>query len=161
MRQVFMAMFAGLAVTVLSAAQALAGTVEVKGPHICCMQCVNVVGTILGKVDGVTDVKADVTTKTVTFTAKDDTAAKAGVKALIDGGFFGKPPRATARNSRSMSRPPEKGCQGRRGDGERCARVLRRLPKGGQQPFQRRQGQLHGQRSAKERPHRRDRRNHG
>lgn len=32
---------------------------------------------------------ADAKTKTVTFTAKDETAAKAGFKALIDGGFFG------------------------------------------------------------------------
>jgi copper chaperone CopZ len=67
-----------------------AAKVEVKGPHICCKQCVRVVGSILEKVNGVSDVVADAKTKTVTFTATDEAAAQAGVKALIDGGFFGK-----------------------------------------------------------------------
>jgi copper chaperone CopZ len=80
---------AGLAVVVLSAAQASADSVEVKGPHICCKQCVNVVEKMLSKVDGVSDVKADAKTKMVTFTAKDAAAAKAGVTALIVGGFNG------------------------------------------------------------------------
>jgi copper chaperone CopZ len=64
--------------------------VEVKGPHICCTQCKNIVAKILKGVDGVSDVSADQATKTVTFTAKNDAAAKAGVKALVDGGFYGK-----------------------------------------------------------------------
>ena len=89
MRFVLGVTLAGLAVVVLSAAQAVAGNVEVKGPHICCKQCVNIVGAILGKVEGVSDVVADAKTKTVTFKAKDAAAAKAGFKALVDGGFFG------------------------------------------------------------------------
>ena len=72
------------------AAQVGASDVEVKGPHICCRQCVSVVNKVLAKVDGVSNVVADAKGKKVTFTAKDDTAAAAGVKALIDGGFFGK-----------------------------------------------------------------------
>lgn len=81
---------AGLAIAFLSAGQVLAGNVEVKGPHICCKQCVNIVGKILGGVEGVTEVNADAATKTVTFKAKDSAAAKAGFKALVAGGFYGK-----------------------------------------------------------------------
>ena len=80
---------AGVAATVLVAGQANAAKVEVKGPHICCPQCVKAVNGILGKVDGVSEVVADPKTKTVTFDAKDEGAAKAGLKALINGGFFG------------------------------------------------------------------------
>ena len=89
MRYLFGVVLAGLAAAFLSAGQAAASDVEVKGPHICCKQCVKVVGTILGKVDGVSDVSADIQTKTVKFTAKNEKAANAGFKALIDGGFFG------------------------------------------------------------------------
>src|SRR5205823_5296128 len=85
----FAVLCAGLATVGLAAAQAGSGKVEVKGPHICCKQCVRVVGTILDKVEGVADVKADIAGKTVTFTARDDKAAQAGVKALVAGGFFG------------------------------------------------------------------------
>jgi copper chaperone CopZ len=73
----------------VSASDATAGKVEVKGPHICCKQCVNIVGGILGKVEGVTDAACSIQDKTVTFNAKDAAAAKAGFKALLDGGFFG------------------------------------------------------------------------
>jgi copper chaperone CopZ len=89
MRYLFSVLFAGLAAALLSAGQAAASDVEVKGPHICCKQCVKVVDNILGKVDGVSDVSADIQTKTVKFTATNEKAAKAGFKALIDGGFFG------------------------------------------------------------------------
>jgi len=89
MRQFFALLCAGLATAVLCADEAGTNKVEVKGPHICCKQCVNVVGSILGKVEGVANVTADTKTKTVTFTATNDQAAKAGVQALIKGGFFG------------------------------------------------------------------------
>ncbi|MBI1832865.1 MAG: cation transporter [Planctomycetes bacterium] len=83
-------LYASLAAAVLAASSAVASDVELKGPHICCPQCVTAVSKILGAVDGVSNAKADSKTKTVTFTAADDKAAKAGVKALFDGGFFGK-----------------------------------------------------------------------
>ena len=89
MRNVLIVPLVGLLVLGLSAGQAAADSVEVKGPHICCGNCVKAVNTLLGGVDGVSEVKADIKTKTVTFTAKDDKAAKAGVKALFDGGLFG------------------------------------------------------------------------
>jgi len=89
MRQLTKVLFGGFAAILLSASFALASGVEVKGPHICCQQCINEVGKILGKVDGVSDTKSDIKSKTVTFTAKDSAAAKAGFKALVDAGFFG------------------------------------------------------------------------
>jgi copper chaperone CopZ len=77
------------AALVFCAAQAGAGDVVVKGPHICCKQCKNIAEKLLSKVDGVTDAAADQASKTVKFKAKDDAAAMAGYKALVDGGFFG------------------------------------------------------------------------
>ena len=79
----------GVGAPILSAAQAASTNVEVKGPHICCKQCVKIVGDVLKNVDGVSDVKADIKTKTVTFTAMDSKAAQAGFTALVEGGFFG------------------------------------------------------------------------
>jgi copper chaperone CopZ len=78
-----------LAVAALCASQATAEKVEVKGPHICCKQCVKIVGGILAKVDGVSDASCSIPDKTIAFTAKDEKAAKAGLKAILDGGFFG------------------------------------------------------------------------
>jgi len=79
----------GLATAFLSADDAGATKVEVKGPHLCCGQCVKVANGLLQKVEGLSEIKADQKSKTVTFTAKDDKAAKAGFMALVDGGFFG------------------------------------------------------------------------
>jgi copper chaperone CopZ len=90
MTRLFAVIAMGVATATLGAAAAADLKVEVKGPHICCKQCVKVVGSILDKVDGVSDVKADIKSKTVTFTAKDEKAAAAGFKALRDGGFWGK-----------------------------------------------------------------------
>ena len=80
MRRVLAVVVATLAMGALTASQSVADSVEVKGPHICCKQCVNVVGKILGGVEGVSDAKCDIKSKTVSFTAKDEAAAKAGVK---------------------------------------------------------------------------------
>jgi copper chaperone CopZ len=87
MRHLLVVMLVGLPGGLASAQEAT--RVEVKGPHVCCNQCVRVVGTILGKVEGVSDVKSDIPTKTVTFAARDDKAAKEGFQALVKGGFFG------------------------------------------------------------------------
>lgn len=89
MRQFLGVVLVGLIATVVAVGQEGGGKVEVKGPHICCKQCVNVAVGILKKVDGVSDAEASSATKSVSFTAKDSKAAAAGVKALIDGGFFG------------------------------------------------------------------------
>jgi copper chaperone CopZ len=78
-----------LVLVVLRAGPALADKVVVKGPHICCAQCVRIAEGLLNKVEGVSEAKADIATKTVSFTATDEKAVKAGVHALVDGGFFG------------------------------------------------------------------------
>lgn len=88
MRNLLVVPVVGLLI-VVGAGRAAADSVEIKGPHICCQQCVKVVGKLLSAVEGVSEVKADAKTKTVTFTAKDEAAAKAGVKALFDGGLYG------------------------------------------------------------------------
>ena len=89
MRFSMAAVLAGLASTALLAGGGAGGKAEVKGPHICCAQCVRVVNAILKDVPGVSDVTPDSKTKSVTFKAGDAKAAQAGVKALVDGGFFG------------------------------------------------------------------------
>jgi copper chaperone CopZ len=63
-------------------------TVELKGTHLCCGQCVNTVNAILKKIDGVTG-KCDQKTGTVTITAKDDATAQKALDALAAGGFHG------------------------------------------------------------------------
>ena len=88
MRQLFVAIVAAVATVGLAAGNARADKVEVKGPHICCGQCIKAVSAIR-EVDGVSDVKSAAKSDEVTFTAKDEKAAVAGVKALIDSGFFG------------------------------------------------------------------------
>ncbi|MFO0969194.1 MAG: heavy-metal-associated domain-containing protein [Gemmataceae bacterium] len=71
------------------ARESLAEKVTVKGPHICCKQCVRIAEGLLKDIDGVSEVKADIASKTVTFEAKDKKAAETAFKALIDGGFSG------------------------------------------------------------------------
>jgi copper chaperone CopZ len=89
MRLLICALLTGCAMTASVAAQGAGDKVEVKGPHLCCKQCVNVANKLLANVAGVSDVSADVKTKTITFKARDEAAAKAGVKAIFDGGFYG------------------------------------------------------------------------
>jgi copper chaperone CopZ len=89
MRFLSVAMLVGL-IALVNAGQSFADKIEVKGPHICCPQCVKAVEKILGELKGVSDITADSKTKTVTFTAKDAAAATDGVNALIKGGFSGK-----------------------------------------------------------------------
>lgn len=82
-------LLAGVALFGLAAGTALAEKVEIKGPHICCKQCINIAEGLLKKVDGVSEAKADQKGKTISFTAANEAAAKAGLKAILDGGFFG------------------------------------------------------------------------
>jgi copper chaperone CopZ len=89
MRQLIIAAVATVALAGLSLGQARADKVELKGTHLCCPKCITTVKDVLGKVDGVSDAEADKETKTVTFTAKDEKAATAGIKALVEAGFFG------------------------------------------------------------------------
>ena len=77
------------ALVLLLAGTASAGSVEVKGVHLCCASCVRGVDKALTGVSGVSAVKSDRATKSVTFTAADDKAAQAGIDALAQAGFHG------------------------------------------------------------------------
>ena len=79
---------AGFVLT-LTAATVQAGDVIVKNVHICCGACVKAVDGSLKDVTGVTNAKADTKSKIVSFTAEDDKAAEAGIKALAKAGFHG------------------------------------------------------------------------
>ena len=59
-----------------------AGNVAVKGVHLCCGACVSAVSKALKPVDGVTGIACDRDSKRVTFQARDDKAAQAGIVAL-------------------------------------------------------------------------------
>jgi copper chaperone CopZ len=87
MRQLFMA---AVVVVAFGAARASADEkAEIKGPHICCKNCVKAVEGILAKVDGVSEVKCSVKDKTVTFMAKDKAATQKALEAMVAGGFAG------------------------------------------------------------------------
>lgn len=73
-----------------SATSLFAGDVSVSNVHLCCNSCIAAVEEALTDVKGVQDVAADPNTKTVRFTAADNTAAEAGIAALAKHGFFGK-----------------------------------------------------------------------
>jgi copper chaperone CopZ len=64
-------------------------TVELKGVHLCCGQCVKIAGDTLKKVDGATG-KCDQSAKTITITAKDEATAQKAVDALAAAGFHGE-----------------------------------------------------------------------
>ena len=93
---------------------AQAGDVKVAGVHLCCGQCVKIVGKTLKGVKGVTDVVCDRTAKpkTVSFTAADDKAAKAGVAALAKAGFHG----AAAHGDKKLAFPKSGAKKGAKAD---------------------------------------------
>jgi mercuric ion binding protein len=89
MRQLFVAAVATAILAAFAAAPAQAGKVEMKALHICCGQCEKAITSILGKIDGVSEAKADKATKTATFTTKDDKTTTAALAALVEGGYYG------------------------------------------------------------------------
>jgi periplasmic mercuric ion binding protein len=89
MKLSFLTTVASLALALAWAGAARAETkVELKNVHLCCPMCKSAVEGILKKTDA-SDVVADTKAKTVTFTTKDDAAAKKALQALADGGFQG------------------------------------------------------------------------
>ena len=66
------------------------GTVTVRSVHLCCGACVEGAKGALDGIEGVSDPKADVNSKSVVFSAKNEKAAMKGIEALADHGFFGK-----------------------------------------------------------------------
>ena len=66
------------------------GTVTVRNVHLCCGACVEGAKGALDGIEGVSEPKADVNSKSVVFAAKDEKAAMKGIEALADHGFFGR-----------------------------------------------------------------------
>ena len=89
MKRLVVSAFVALAGLVAGNSPARADSVEVSGVHLCCGRCVQMATASVAKVDGISDVKGDRTNKKLTFTAKDEAAAKAARTALSDAGFFG------------------------------------------------------------------------
>lgn len=75
--------------TLLAAAPAYSGTVNVKGPHLCCGSCQTIADAALSEVDGVSAISCDLNTKVISYKADSDKSAAAGIKALAGAGFFG------------------------------------------------------------------------
>jgi len=67
-----------------------AGTVTVKGVHMCCGGCQAIAEEALSDLAGVDKVVCDLNTKGIEFTATDEKAVKAGIVALAEAGFHGK-----------------------------------------------------------------------
>ena len=60
-------------------------TVTIRNAHLCCGGCVDGAKSALDGVDGVSDVKADVNSKSIIFTAKSEKAATAAPAAPAAG----------------------------------------------------------------------------
>jgi copper chaperone CopZ len=88
MRTLKTAAWAGL-VCVVSTVTALAGDVSVKDVHLCCGACVKDANAALKDIDGISDVGIDRNTKTITFKAADEKAAKKAIDELAEAGFHG------------------------------------------------------------------------
>jgi len=88
MRVLRMTALTGL-VLALSAAGTQAAEVSVKGVHLCCGGCIKAAGGALSKAKGVSGAKCDKDSQTVSFTATDAKAAKAGLRALAHAGLGG------------------------------------------------------------------------
>jgi copper chaperone CopZ len=73
----------------VAAGPAVAGEVKIEKTHLCCGACLKAVDKALDGVEGVSDVARDQKTKTITFAAADEKAAKAGIDALAKAGFHG------------------------------------------------------------------------
>ena len=67
----------------------LAAEVSVSDVHLCCAACTKAVGKALKGVAGVSGAKCDTDARTVTFTAANEHAVTAAIKALNAAGFHG------------------------------------------------------------------------
>jgi copper chaperone CopZ len=82
-----LALAAALSLSLTLVAQAET-KVTLKGVHLCCAQCVKIVGTAVSKVEGA---KAACNQKggTITITAADDETAQKALDAVAGEGFYG------------------------------------------------------------------------
>ena len=73
-----------------AAPAARADEVSVSGLHICCGACVKSLDEALSAVDDVRDISVDRETKKVSFQVSNDETGRAGLKAIVKAGYFGK-----------------------------------------------------------------------
>jgi len=66
-----------------------AGSVTIKGAHLCCGACQDIADAALSDVVGVTKIACDLNTKVISYQADGEKSAAAGIKALAKAGFFG------------------------------------------------------------------------
>ena len=92
--------------------QVEAGGVTVKKAHVCCGACVTAVKKALGDVEGVSKATADQNSKTISFEAADDAAAKRGIEALAKAGFHG----TATHGDKALEYPKAKAKQGEKAD---------------------------------------------
>lgn len=64
--------------------------VTIRSVHLCCGGCSEGAKGALDGIEGVSDVKADINSKSIVFAAKSEKAAQKGIDALAEHGFFGK-----------------------------------------------------------------------
>ena len=88
------------------------GTVTVRGAHLCCGGCVDGAKSALDGIEGVSEVKADVNSKSIVFAAKNEKAAVKGIESLAEHGFFGK----AAFGKKDLSFPDAGGKKGEKRD---------------------------------------------
>lgn len=74
----------------LLAVPAMAGDIQMEKMHICCGQCVKIIGQVLGKIEGVSAVKIDKDNAKVSFTTGDAKTGRQAVRKLVNAGFAGK-----------------------------------------------------------------------
>ncbi len=72
-----------------AASQSYAGSVAVKGTHLCCGGCQAAADEALSDVKGVSEISCDLNTKVISYKAANDKAAAAGIEALAKAGFYG------------------------------------------------------------------------
>lgn len=63
--------------------------VAVEGTHLCCGQCVKVVGNVLKRVKGVSDAACDREARTIKFKATNAKVARQAIRRLRNAGFGG------------------------------------------------------------------------
>lgn len=91
---------------ILSCGVSQAGTVNVKGVHLCCGGCSAGVKEALGDVEGLEKISCDLNSKVVTFQVSDEKTAQIAIEHLAKGGFFG-----TATHDDKALKYPESGAK--------------------------------------------------
>jgi len=83
-----------------------AGTVTVKGVHLCCGGCTAAATEALENVKSVGQISCDLNSKVISFEVPDEKTAQLAIDSLAKGGFFG-----TATHGDKLLKYPESGAK--------------------------------------------------